>query len=130
MGPHPEYDRENVSQKKKILWKDLVGHPFIALGRQNSIRHLVDAHAAQAGVELTTVFEVAFAWTVVGLVEAGLGVSLIPAYARLIVQMHPGVAMRPFETHGISRPISLLRRRQRSLSPAAETFRAFLHDSV
>jgi DNA-binding transcriptional LysR family regulator len=118
------------ANRRRIGWRELAAEPFIALGPHNTTRQLVDQHAAAAGVTLATAYEVAFAWTAIGMVEAGLGVSLIPAYAGTVVQWHAGVAMRPFEERSMRRPVSLLQRRQRSLSPAAESFRDFFKDFV
>lgn len=118
------------SARKQRSWKDLAPHPFIALGKYNTTRYLVDHHAALAGVRLEPSYEVAFVWTAIGLVAADLGISLIPGYARSIVQKYPEVAMQAFEAHHIQRPISLLQRRQRTLSPAAATFADFLRDFV
>ncbi len=113
------------NSRRRITWKDIAAHPFIALGEHNSTRYLVDHHAAQVGIRLAPAYEVAFVWTAIGLVEAGLGLSLIPGHARPIVQKHPEVAMRPFEQQQIKRPIALLRHRQRTLSPAAQAFAGF-----
>jgi len=118
------------SSRKRVSWKDLVQRPFIALGEHNSTRYLVDRHAALAGVSLQPSYEVAFVWTAIGLVEAGLGMSLIPGLARPIVEKYAGVTMLPFERKSIKRPISLLQRRQRTLSPAAQTFGDFLRDHI
>ncbi|MBX6319027.1 LysR family transcriptional regulator [Pigmentiphaga sp.] len=116
------------SAHRRATWKDLTEHPFIALGEHNSTRYLVDSHAAQVNVRLTPACEVAFVWTAIGLVEAGQGVSVIPGHARPVVRKFPRVGMLPFEPRTIRRPIALLWHRHRTLSPAAATFAAFLHE--
>ncbi|WP_296555089.1 LysR family transcriptional regulator [Pigmentiphaga sp.] len=115
--------------RRRPTWKDIAAHPFIALGEHNSTRYLVDYHAAQVGVRLTPACEVAFVWTAIGMVDAGLGLSLIPGHARPIVQKFADVAMQPFEPQRIQRPIALMRHRQRTLSPAAEAFAEFLREN-
>lgn len=118
------------SQRRRVSWKDLTQHPFIALAKNNSTRTLVEQHAAQAGIRLDPSYEVAFVWTAIGMVEAGLGLSLIPGLARPVIRNYPEVTMRPFQQKSIKRPISLLQRRQRTLSPAAQTFADFLRDHI
>lgn len=116
--------------RRRPTWNDLVSHPFIALGEHNSTRYLVDYHAAQVGVRLAPAAEVAFVWTAIGMVDAGLGLSLIPGHARPVVQKFDEVAMQPFEPEQIRRPIALLWHRQRTLSPAAEAFAGFLRETI
>jgi len=118
------------NRRHKPSWSDVTAHPYIALGTLNPTRHFVDYHAMQANVRLKPAFEVSFVWTAIGLVDAGLGVALIPGHARPIVEKYSNVEMRLFEPESIVRPISLLSHRQRSLSPAAQTFSHFIREYV
>jgi DNA-binding transcriptional LysR family regulator len=112
--------------RRKLSWGEVTANPFIALMKRNPTRHFVDHHASLAGVALKPAYEVSQVWTAIGLVDAGLGVSLIPGHARPIVEKYDNVELRPFEPRAIRRPISLLRRRQRSLTPAAQAFADFI----
>ncbi|GAA0534472.1 MULTISPECIES: LysR family transcriptional regulator [Pigmentiphaga] len=114
------------TKRRRVSWADVTTHPYIALQAQNPTRHFVDYHAALANVRLKPAYEVSFVWTAIGLVDAGLGVALIPGHTRPIVEKYENVDMRLFEQQTIVRPISLLRHRQRSLSPAAQTFADFI----
>ena len=58
--------------------------------------------------------------TVHGMLEAGFGISALPAIA-LPVRDHPTLASLPLVAPVVSRTIGVYRRRDRSLSPAAVT---------
>jgi len=88
---------------------------------------LVDECADKEGVRLTPQFEVSQVGTALGMVAAGSGIAFVPGYASKIVDTSR-VAIRKLDHLVTSRPIALLYRRNRSLSPAAQTFRDFLLD--
>jgi len=62
---------------------------------------------------------------VMGMVRAGLGISVVPALALFHFEQ-PEIATRPVPLPGLARRIFLVRRRDRSLSLAAQA----LHDLV
>lgn len=120
---HPLACAESVS------WSDIARHPLVALTQMNGTRQLADRSALEAGVRLTPQYEVAQVWTAIGMVAAGLGVAFVPGYSARVLDSHHVVTCR-LQGRPITRPIALLHRRARSLSPAAETFRDFLFEYV
>ena len=68
---------------------------------------------------MDTVMEVDQLATVMGMVRAGLGISVVPALALFHFQQ-PEIATRPVHLPGLARRIYLVRRRDRSLSLAAQ----------
>jgi DNA-binding transcriptional LysR family regulator len=72
---------------------------------------------------MKTVMEVDQLATVMGMVRAGLGISLVPALT-LFHFVQPEIVIRPVRLPGLTRRIYLVRRRDRSLSVAAQA----LHD--
>ena len=58
--------------------------------------------------------------TVTGMVRAGLGISVVPALTLFHFQQ-PGVVTRPLQLPGLQRQIYLVRRRDQSLSIAAQS---------
>lgn len=99
--------------------KDLLGHPFIHLSRTSSVRQYLDA--ALRPLQLNAVMEVDQLATVMGMVRAGLGISIVPALA-LFHFRQPGLATRPLGWKGLTRQLYLVRRRDRGLSLAAQAF--------
>ena len=106
-----------------IKLRDLAVWPFIHLSRSSSVRQYLDAAFHPQAMD--TVMEVDQLATVMGMVRAGLGISVVPALALFHFQQ-PEIATRPVRLPGLARRIYLVRRRDRSLSVAAQA----LHDLV
>lgn len=100
---------------------DLQSQPFIQLARHSSVRQYLESQAAAPA--LNTLLEVEHLATVMGMVRAGLGISVVPALA-LFHFVQPGLVTRPLADADRQRDLYLVRRRQRSLSPAAQAFHA------
>ena len=103
--------------------RDVAAWPFIHLSRTSSVRPYIDT-ATRPHV-LPAVLEVEQLTTVAGMVEAGLGISVVPALA-LYAFRKPRLAIRPLAWPGLTRRIYLVRRRDRTLSVAAEGFYAWV----
>lgn len=106
-----------LAANKTVRLKDVAGHPFIQLARSSSVRQHLEA--ALFPLQLHTAFEVEHLATVTGLVAAGLGVSLVPEMT-LSQFAHENVAVVPLAKRGPTRSLYLVRRRDRSLSVAAQ----------
>ncbi len=102
-------------------WKDLRDQALITLTRDSGIRLLVETGCETAGVPLTPAYEVSQITTVLALVEAGLGVAVLPTYARAAT-LHSRVAARPLLDPEIARDIVMIRARERSATPALGEF--------
>lgn len=97
--------------------RDVAAHPFIHLSRTSSVRQYIDAATHPA--TFTAVLEVEQLATVAGLVHAGLGVTIVPALA-LYQFTNAELIQRALDWPGLKRRIYLVRRRDRTLSLAAE----------
>lgn len=115
-----------LARKVRVVWRDLTGFPLIALGRDNSVRQLIDGCLAKAGIEVQPVYEVSFLSTAIGLVDAGLGIAVLPSHVQAIGRLYPNIRFVKLVSPIMRRELSLLTRRDRQLSPAAEGFRKFL----
>lgn len=116
----------------ELRWTDLADRRLIGPQRGNPIRDRLENELARNGIVLPlgkTMQEVALPLTIIGMVEAGLGVAIMTsAVTRLATSM--GLVVRtPTEPH-IKREVSLIQKRARSLSPAARRLRDFLLKSV
>ena len=101
--------------------RDLAAWPFVHLSRTSSVRQYLDA--ALHPLQMRTLMEVDQLATVMGMVRAGLGISVVPSLT-LFHFRQPGLVTRPLSWPGLTRRIYLVRRRDRSLSLAAQS----LHD--
>ena len=110
-----------LAARRQLRWADLAGHPVITVRPGYGIRPLIDGAAAQSGVMLDVVNEVTFLSTALWMVACGLGAAVMPsAYAR--GSGHGGLVVRKLHQPVVSRDISLVTKRGRSLSPAAQAF--------
>lgn len=109
----------------------LRGVPFVQLAAHTSIRASVEAwQAAVYGQPLLqTRMEVEQLATVMGMVRAGLGVSLVPALSLAYFQ-DPGIAIRRLEGQAPARTIYWVRHRHQGLGPAAQAFYASAQHSL
>lgn len=118
-----------LAKKRRVNWKDLAGHPLISLDRHSSLRHLVDSTLEAAGCLDVPAHEVSFITTAIGMVEAGLGIAVLPSYVLLSTR-HSNVNTHRIAEPTVSREISIISKRGRSLSPAAESFTDFARQYI
>lgn len=104
-----------------LAWSDLAGLTHIMLTRESALRFMVDHGLATAGVTVRPAFEVTQITTVLSMIEAGLGVAVLPAYARLVGH-GATIRMRPLIAPELTRDIGILKATDRSLPPGADAF--------
>lgn len=110
-----------LAAKKTLRWADLAGHPVITVRPGYGIRPMIDATAAGAGVSLNVVNEVSFLSTALWMTASGLGASIMPS-AFATHGAEPGMVIRTLTQPRVSRDISVVTKRGRSLSAAAQGF--------
>jgi DNA-binding transcriptional LysR family regulator len=110
-----------LAKRESLTWSDLEGQPLVAVSRTSGNRILLDAALVRAGVRLSWSYEVTHLSTSLGLVEAGLGISVLPKLATPQAD-HPIIVTRPIQNPEVSRTIGVVRRRGGRLAPAAERF--------
>ncbi len=105
-----------LAQQVTLVVEDLQPWPFVHLARHSSVRQYLDA--AFLPHAMHTLVEVEQLATVMGLVHAGLGISVVPALSLFHFDK-PGLVTRPLLLPHMDRQIYLVRRREHSLSAAA-----------
>jgi len=116
-------DHPLARRKNAIAPADLAAWPFIHLARNSSVRQYLEA--AFHPEAMHTLMEVEQLATVMGMVRAGLGISVVPALTLFHFDQ-PGIVTRPLALPGLLRQIYLVRRRDRSLSVAAQALYALV----
>jgi DNA-binding transcriptional LysR family regulator len=112
-GDHP------LARGKAVAWASLAGQPLVMLDQASGSRPIIDAVMQEHGVEADVVQELGHPATVFGLVEAGVGVSVLP-WLALPLPADSSLVALPLVPRA-ERTVELVRRRDRSLSPAAES---------
>lgn len=118
-----------LEERERVTWSDLADYPFISLQGQFTERLLSDMHSALRDVPLNPANEVTFMTTALAMVSAGLGVTVCLPYAAPLVHLHR-LHMRQLYEPQLTRRFFVYTRENRSPSPAAESFIAFLHKFV
>jgi len=110
-----------LASRARVRWSDLASVNVIAIKPGYGVRRNVDEVARQADVELKVVNEVNFMASLLWMVSSGLGVSIVPS--ALVAATHFGnLVARPLVDPRVSRAISIVTRRGRSLSVASQGF--------
>jgi DNA-binding transcriptional LysR family regulator len=109
---------------RELAWEALAGERLVMLDYASGSRPIIDAAMREHGVSAEVVQELGHSATVFGLVEAGVGISVLPWLALPLPARSPLVAL-PLVPRA-ERTVELVRRRDRSLSPAAESVWALI----
>lgn len=110
-----------ANAKKPVRWAELGDHPVITVRPGYGIRPLIDSAAAGAGAVLNIVNEVSFLSTALWMTASGMGASIMPsAFAR--AANDDALVIRPLTAPRVSRDISVVTKRGRSLSAASLSF--------
>jgi DNA-binding transcriptional LysR family regulator len=106
-------------------WQELAAWPLISLRGQFTERLLADMGDAPRAPGLKPAHEVTYMTTALAMVASGLGITVGMPYAAPLVQLH-GLHRVPLVEPMLTRRFFVYTRAQRSLSPAADAFIAFL----
>jgi len=107
-----------LARMRRVGWAQLSQHDYISVGRGSGNRVLLDQALAGVPGRPQAIYETRHVTTMLGLVEAGLGVSVVPALA-LFQFRREGLAIRPMQMPALVREICLVRLRERSDSAAS-----------
>ncbi len=117
-----------LAQKKSVRWAALDGLPLVLLDHASGSRRLIDRALELHGAACNVRQELGHPTTVFRMVEAGIGISVMPALALPDGGL-PDLAARPLVPR-VQRDIMLIRRRNRALSPLAERVWALVRETA
>jgi DNA-binding transcriptional LysR family regulator len=112
-----------LGARRTVRWDELAAWDQVRVSRASRNRVFIDQALADLPALPRPVCEVQHVSTLIGLVEAGLGVAIVP---QLTVPRRPasvvGIPLEP----AVTRTIGLIQRVGRTLSPAADAFAKLL----
>lgn len=114
-----------LAQRKRIEWRELEDFTLIGVGKTSGNRLLQDIELSNKGISLPLKFEAKHVTTVVGMVEAGIGVAAVPSLA-MPAEGHPVLASVPLVGPKVTRNIGLIKRKGVLLQDMAQNF----YDSI
>ncbi|KAA2313904.1 LysR family transcriptional regulator [Pseudooceanicola sediminis] len=110
-----------LAAQDTVRWAQLDMQPLIASRRDYGVRELVEATLKSVGARANIVNEIGFLYSAEWMAACDMGLCVFPR--RLAEAIHtPEVVFRPLVDPVVSRPISVLTRRGRSMSPPAARF--------
>lgn len=113
-----------LARRRSVRWSELAAWDQVRVSHASRNRLFIDQALADLPPLPRPVCEVRHVSTLIGLVETGLGVAVVP---QLTLPPRPAsVVGVPLEAPAISRTIGMIRRSGRSLSPAAAAFAQLL----
>lgn len=108
-----------LASRSEVPWKALAGQRLVLLDSASGSRPIIDMVLREHDVSVDVVQELGHPATVFGLLAAGVGISVLPWLALPLPAGSPLVAL-PLVPRA-ERTVELIRRRERSLSPAAQS---------
>ncbi len=102
--------------RRKLNWRALGDQPLVLLDHDSGSRRLIDKALAAHQVDAEVTQQTAHTQTAFRLVEAGLGMSIVPGLSLPAPASLIALPLAP----ALRRAVVLIRRRNRSLSPLAQ----------
>jgi DNA-binding transcriptional LysR family regulator len=122
--------RHRFATFRRVPWRALSEEPYIGFSpkRAPSYHSIVAQGCREAGIRLNVRHEADNPQTVLALVEAGIGVSLVPASFERV--KHPGVAHRGLRPVGPSIKTIMAWRQDDEASPLVQAFLGVIRETT
>jgi LysR family transcriptional regulator, carnitine catabolism transcriptional activator len=108
-----------LARARRVRLRDLTSHPLILTGQDTSVRQILERMLVDARVPIQVAQEATYMSTAIGMVDAGLGVAVLPESA-FTPDLERRIRLVPIVDPVLRRDIAVLTRAGRSLSPAAQ----------
>ena len=122
---HPAH---RLARRRSVTAADLNGEPFVAFDRGLTIRKAIDRSLRQHNARPNVVMEFDNIETIKQAIMIGAGVSILP---RHTVEKEAGIralTLITFATPELIRPVGIIHRRQKPLTPAVSRFIQLLQE--
>ncbi|MGE0359824.1 MAG: LysR family transcriptional regulator [Vicinamibacterales bacterium] len=118
--------RHPLATRRRVTLRDVIAHDVIMPSRALSIRATVENGLQQQGLSIRPIYETNHFSTAVGMVDAGLGISILP---HIAFACYPSNNVRciPLAQPPMDRRMVIATKAGRQLPPAVEAFTAILH---
>ena len=116
-----------LATKRRVAWTELAQYDYISVSKASGNRLLLDQALSGVNGRPQSIYETQHVTTMLGMVEAGLGVAAVPSIAMPGAD-HPLLVSVPLVDPIVTRKIGLIRRKGRTLSPAAQQLYEFFSE--
>jgi DNA-binding transcriptional LysR family regulator len=114
-----------LAGKRRVAWTELAQYDYISVSKASGNRLLLDQALSGLAGRPQSIYETQHVTTMLGLVEGGLGVAAVPSIAMPSAD-HPLLVSVPLVDPVVTRKVGLIRRKGRTLSPAAQQLYDFV----
>lgn len=118
-----------LARKHNLRWSDLRDYDFMMIGKTSANRLLLDHALAEVSERPQWSYEAQHSYTLLGLVEADLGVAVVPELA-MPQGAHPTLVSINLSDPVVTRTLGLIRHRRRPLSPVARHLYEFFGEEA
>lgn len=116
-----------LAKRSELPWRRLTKEPLIALPVETSVRKLIDNELAKGGHRLKPIMEPTHMSTIVSLVAQGVAVGVLPSSFVRSASL-PDVVSVAATNPIIRRPLGLLFKKNKVLSPAGQEMRNIIFE--
>jgi DNA-binding transcriptional LysR family regulator len=116
-----------LARKRRVAWTELAQYDYICVSKASGNRLLLDQALSGLPGLPQSIYETQHVTTMLGLVEAGLGVAAVPSIAMPGAD-HPLLVSVPLSDPVVTRKIGLIRRKGRALPAAAQQLYDFFSE--
>jgi DNA-binding transcriptional LysR family regulator len=124
---HPTH---RLARRRIVAPEDLGGESFIAFDPGLTIRKAIDRALRQHGVRVNVVMEFDNIETIKQAITIGSGVSLLPRHTVIKEAGLRTLAVVPLTVGDLMRPVGIIHRRQKRLTPTVSRFVDLLREST
>jgi DNA-binding transcriptional LysR family regulator len=114
-------DGHPIGKFARITAERLAQFPIVMLDSRTSVRAVTDQAFRSAKLMPIPVTEATYMSTALGMVRAGIGITLLPSSAREIAA-EPGLRAKRISDPNFSRQVSLIKKKNRTLPPLSKAF--------
>ena len=118
-----------LADQGAVRWDDFSDLPIIMLGPRSGTSRLLATHLKNAPNPQGSRYEVQHLSTMIGFIEAGLGVGIVPVTSMRSMDRN-AVTFREITAPALTRTIAVVERRDATLSPAAAVLKSLLLEEI
>jgi DNA-binding transcriptional LysR family regulator len=110
-----------IGKIPRITAERLAQYPLVMMDVRTSVRAVTDFAFSKAKLMPMPVSEATYMMTAIGMVRAGIGITILPASAREIAA-ESSLGNRRISDKNFWRPVALIKKKGRTLPPLSKTF--------
>ena len=114
-----------IGAQRRITARVLAKYPLVMMDQGTSVRAVTDLAFNRAGLLPAPASEATYMMTAIGMVRAGIGLTILPTSAREIFA-EPSLRSRRISDNNFARPVALIKKAHRTLPPLSRLFAEFL----